>query len=388
MGKGTFLFVHGSGNRADQANAYGKRLREKLGLDENKLVISSWGVDAGPDPNFPDMYKVLPPVPQGIGDDIDPAAENSLSPLKALAPPPGLAAAQVEPRPDTNLALAIMRSGAIDLQDIDVTPEMLKQAADEVAASPEFQNASAPDAKVMDATIRSVVARAVKKAPASPGIGAPSLKEISDKIGRGVAAVGQTILNGAGAIVGNVVGDVVGSGIGDAAKLELSKRLAPHRLEIMKKNILVAADVLAYQRRGAAMRAAVAKELDKCEPPVVAMGHSLGGILLVDALFGPSGAKHGCELLITFGSQSAMLAAIYAIDAVTPSVPWINIWTRYDFVSFLAGNLWPNSDTKKGAIDKEVHINVGFPDSHGMYYETDEFYDVIRAQPVAKAILE
>jgi hypothetical protein len=268
-----------------------------------------------------------------------------------------------------------------------VTPEILKGAADEVAASPEFQNASASDANVMDATIRSVVARAIELAPAPPGIGVPSLQDISDLIGRGVATVGNTILGGAGAIVGNVVGDVMGSGIGDAAKLELSKRLAPQRLDIMRKKILVAADVLAYQRRGDVMRAAVAKELDKCERPVVAMGHSLGGILLVDALFGPSGAKHGCELLITFGSQSAMLAAIFAIDEVTPSVPWINIWTRYDFVSFLAGNLWPHSDATPGAIDKEVHINVGFPDSHGMYYETDEFYDIIRAQPVAQGIL-
>ena len=47
------------------------------------------------------------------------------------------------------------------------------------------------------------------------------------------------------------------------------------------------------------------------------------------------------------------------IEEVQPTLPWLNIWTMYDFVSFRTQEFWPP------AQDVEIPIDVGFPDSHG-----------------------
>jgi hypothetical protein len=384
VGKGTILFVHGSGNRSADANAYAATLRSHLGVDETKLKASTWGDNTGPDPTFPRMDDILPPTPQGFGEEIDPAAEDAMRPLDDLKPTQGgVVLEAATPRPDTERAMALLRSGVVDLAEIGVSTASVQQAAAEVQSSPEYLAATGPDAIIMDAAIRSTVARALELEPGLEGFGLPS--EISDFINRGAAKVGQTLLAGAGSILG----DVAGSGLGDAAKLELSKRIAPQRAALMRKSILVAADVLAYQRRGAAMRAWVAKEISECEPPVVVLGHSLGGIILVDTLFGPDAATDpikqqlsGVKQVVTFGSQSALLAALNAIDDIKPTVPWLNIWTTYDFVSFLDEKIWP------GLVDdRQIMINVGFPDSHGKYYDIEQFYDVIKESPVVQGIL-
>lgn len=151
------------------------------------------------------------------------------------------------------------------------------------------------------------------------------------------------------------------------------------------QQFLVPADVLFYQRRGAAARAFLRQELAGLQSPVVAMGHSLGGIALVDALFGPDAPADpkdlNVALLITFGSQSAMLRSFGALDPVAPTVPWMNIWTMYDFVSFRAHEFWP------GAQDVQIPIEVGFPDSHGAYFTTKAFFDAIRANAIVQQLL-
>lgn len=382
MGKGTFLFVHGSGNRDAQAQAYGELLRKGLGLPKQspKLRVSTWGLNTAPDTTFPEMYKVLPRALPTLGEEIAPEVTDPLLPLRLLAPPEGLAEAEAPgDRRDTDLAMGLLRGGMVDLTEIGVSFETLQAAASEVHSSADFQAATAEDAAVMDATIRSVVATAIQPAEGLQGLGLEDLGPISDAFNWGVAKVTHTIFGGAA----YVLGGIANSGIGDAAKLALSKRLAAKRLEIMRANFLIAADVLAYQRCGAAMRAWVKEEIAKCEAPVVAMGHSLGGILLVDALLGPKASLAGCKLLVTFGSQAPMLMAMGAIEEVTvpKDFAWLNIWTRYDFVSFLAADIFP------GATDREVTINYGFPDSHGRYYTTPEFFDAIKAHPVAAAVL-
>jgi hypothetical protein len=391
MGAGTFFYAHGAGNREADAAAYAVQLREGLGLTAapNRLRYSKWGAKCGPDPAFPliDETLPLPPAPGPIGlesTDVEPAAADSFAPLKALASPVALEAAAVVPKPtDIDWLVGALKAGTIDLSDIGISQASLTAAAVEVEASPEFAAAGGDDADLFDAVLTSIVARARELEPASgPALESFSLSDISDGIKQAVGTAANRLLGS----VSSAIGGWIGPKLKPAALLAISRRAATQRSAIMHSSgFLVPADVLFYQRRGADIRAFIRTELAGLPRPVVAMGHSLGGIALVDTLFGPDApaapADLGVDQLITFGSQSAMLKAIGAIDSVKPRIPWLNIWTLYDFVSFRAADILP------GAEDKEIAIEVGFPDSHGAYYTTPAFFDAIKANPIAKKIL-
>jgi hypothetical protein len=160
------------------------------------------------------------------------------------------------------------------------------------------------------------------------------------------------------------------------ALLGLSRKFAKQRKAAMTSSaFLVPADVLFYQRNSTEIRSFLREEIATLEPPVVAIAHSLGGIIMVDTLFGNHDGEPtdvGVDLLVTFGSQSSMLSAIGAFPIVDPkTAKWLNIWTRYDFASFLGQGIWP------GAVDREVAFDVGFPDSHGKYFTEAGFYSAI-----------
>jgi hypothetical protein len=134
------------------------------------------------------------------------------------------------------------------------------------------------------------------------------------------------------------------SGGKPGAVLGLSKRFAKQRIATMKSHaFLVPADVLFYQRNSDRMRDKLRAELSGLARPTVVIAHSLGGIIMVDTLFGDHGTEPrppDVDFLVTFGSQSSMLSSIGAFPPVHPSTTkWLNIWTRYDFASFLAGRI-------------------------------------------------
>ena len=376
---GTIFYVHGAGSRDAQAAIYEADLRSGLGLpgDSPKLRRSRWGEQTAPRADLPDLAKVLPEViPADAGFARVPDLEDPLAPLRALEARQGEAAFSAPPA-DANQLLALLQAGIVDLSDpeIGLTAGDLQAAAAAVARSPEFNAAAGAAVDVVDATLESVSAVAIRRqAAAGFGVG-----DVVGAIAKATGAIAERIL-GSGAM--SAIGTWVGASLGPALKLALSRRLAQDREAIMRRVVLVPTDVVFYQRNGAACREFVRGELEAVEAPVVAVGHSLGGILLVDTLFGADARDVGVSHLITFGSQSAFLQSVGALGEVTPSLPWINIWTRYDFVSFLAGAMWP------GLVeDVEIPMAIGFPDSHASYYLTDAFIDVLRAQPSVQAIL-
>lgn len=380
MGNGTFFYVHGSGNRSADATMYGAKLRDGLGLPvgSDRLQVSTWGESRGPDMTFPLLDSVLPELPPALDEAIEAAAVDSLAPLRALADPDiALDEAVAISKPQAEQLLGILRAG-IDLAEIGVSAASLRQAAAEVGASAEFATASAPEDQVIDATLRSVVARAIEIEPHPPGA-EMDLGDLTARIRRGVGAIGQRLVGGTTSLVAGWFG----IDLGREAKLVLSRHLAQRRNELTRRALPAPADVLSYQRRGGRIRDWVREELRNAEPPVVALGHSLGAIILVDTLFGPEAEDVGVGLLVTFGAQSAILAVTNAIDDVTPTIPWVNIWTPFDFISFLAGKVWPGKVT-----DVSIDVGVGFPDAHGAYYDTRAFFDVIKAQPAAATVLQ
>jgi hypothetical protein len=377
MAAGTFFYVHGAGNRAVEAQANAVLLRDGLGISATPelLVPSTWGEAVGPDPDFPRVPDVLPESLHGIGEAVDEvAAADSYGPLKLLAAPQALDAQESTPTPsDIGWLLAALEGGTLDAASLGVTEASLRAAANEVAGSLELAAASGSDEQLVDAVLRSVAARALEldRAAAPPMEGL-----LGVDIGASILAVAGSVANHLVGALTSVVG-WVGPSLKPGALLALSRLAAPQRLSLMtSRQFLTPTDVLFYQRRGAAVRAHIREELAGLDRPIVALGHSLGGIALVDTLFGPDAqapADHGVGLLVTFGSQSAMLGAIGALDAVNPTIPWTNIWTMYDFVSFRASVLWP------GATDVGIPMEIGFPDSHGAYYTTPAFFDAVRS---------
>ena len=89
------------------------------------------------------------------------------------------------------------------------------------------------------------------------------------------------------------------------------------RRAIMHDHILVAADVLHYERNGDRIRAHVRDEIAALAAPRMVLAHSLGGIIAVDALFGPGAPTIDVALLVTFGSQSPVPRR-----RSTRSTPW------------------------------------------------------------------
>jgi hypothetical protein len=111
----------------------------------------------------------------------------------------------------------------------------------------------------------------------------------------------------------------------------------------------------------------------------VVLGHSLGGIMLVDLLSRPrSAGKLQVSRLITAGSQSPMLFKCdalgtmrlkTALPAGSPFTPWLNIFDRNDFLSFCGSRAFPG--VTEGIEDFEVDCGVPFPEAHSAYFHLE-----------------
>ncbi len=388
MATGSVFYAHGSGNRAADAKAYGAALEKGL---KRPVALSTWGVSAGPDQHFPRLPLTMPTVAAAFGAGAGKnaaALADPYAPLRALsggaagafaaggkkASGKKAAKAAAAAKEDAKSILAFLQLGGVDLESSGVSREQLSAAATEVAASPEFAAAGGDPVALIDAAVTASVARAVQRqGPKAMAAGAFGF----DPIGAIKESVAKAVMGGVG-----IIGSTVGLVSGPIAKW-LSEQFAPRRQAIMQAHILVAADILFYQRHSDTIRAHVRGEIAKLPKPRLVMGHSLGGIILVDTLFGKDAVKLDVDLLITFGSQSPLLEALEAFDKVTPTVPWLNIWTKFDFVSFLAEGIWPNKVT-----DREIPNDLGFPEAHGSYYDSKAFYQEIVKHPVAAKFLK
>lgn len=143
-------------------------------------------------------------------------------------------------------------------------------------------------------------------------------------------------------------------------------------------------DILRYQARGEALRDLLREQIAEEPGPTVLIGHSLGGIALVDLL--ALSASRGepvpdVRLLVTVGSQAPFLYEMGALTGLAPGerLPqgfprWLNIFDRQDILAFLAEPVFPDDPR---VTDHEVSSGQPFIPCHSAYFKLDPVYDRI-----------
>ncbi|MEU5718689.1 hypothetical protein AB0G71_23545 [Streptomyces sp. NPDC020403] len=129
-----------------------------------------------------------------------------------------------------------------------------------------------------------------------------------------------------------------------------------------------AGDILKYLARGEDVRQGLRAFLAPLEPPVVLLGHSLGGIICLDTLI--AGPLPGVELLVTVGSQGPFLYETGALPALAHPdplpghvPPWLNLYDRRDLLGYAAAPLFPGR-----AHDVATDSRQPFPVAHSAYW--------------------
>ena len=152
------------------------------------------------------------------------------------------------------------------------------------------------------------------------------------------------------------------------------------------------ADVLGYLRDPGAVIGPAAERLVEIGRgaggrPVVAVGLSLGGIILVDTLASllrdearADADRRPADLLVTVGSQSAALRAMGVMpsaprDVVHPTLftPWLNVWHEHDYLSYPAGAVFEHLGD---VCDRRAVQRGAFPGVHSGYLNrSSRFFD-------------
>jgi pimeloyl-ACP methyl ester carboxylesterase len=147
----------------------------------------------------------------------------------------------------------------------------------------------------------------------------------------------------------------------------------------MEPTVATLTDVFHYLRHGDEARTLVRRTIEPLPGPVLLIGESLGGIVAADVL-ATEPPRRVCGL-VTVGSQVAVLHAMDALESLRPGdgrspfAPWLNVYSEYDFASFLARPGWPGVE---GIHDVEVDDAItGFPQAHSRYWDTPSTFAAI-----------
>ncbi|HSC21217.1 MAG TPA: hypothetical protein VLC07_05775 [Solirubrobacterales bacterium] len=405
--RGTLFFVHGTGVRKEGWVTTWNRVRDYAranGVEGVDFVDCDWGLRFGvpldlvpatlpPELQTKDAAAAPAPDEREIAAAAwallldDPLFELRLAGEGSVAGAGGAAGVVVGELRADQAAVAMLRSfagtaGTLDLAGTDLAAEEIARAAGEVAASPELAAAaraakSAADPDLLAAIARAVVARALAGHRADPPGAAPAA--LLDGARRDALAARLADALAPRATKGALTDWLKKKAVAFAAS-RATRALEDRRQGLMGMSTPAIGDILFYQRRGGEILADMARRLQGLAHPVVAVGHSLGGIMLVDLL---SRADHPpVDLLVTAGSQSPMLYAIDSLEglrrgaaAPAPFTPWLNIYNRQDFLSFCAARVFPGI---AGIQDEEVDPGVPFPESHSAYWTCDRVYQLIR----------
>ena len=403
--RGTLLFVHGAGVRAAGLSQTLESLRAGLarnGMGSIELVHTAWGDAAGV--RLGDIGATLPEPPPtrgGVGAPEVAAADlgaarwamlldDPLFELRVVGGAaggpmarPGVEVTVGELRPDQQARdlLARIPSVGPDPAGTGLTTSELRDAARAVGDSPELAAAatavSPEDPELIEAIARAVVAFALTGHRADPP-GEEPAAAVDPAVRDALVTATMDAL--APAETRGLVGDLLKKAVGGFIARKATEIAATRRATIMGLQAWTIADVMSYQRRSDGILDVIRRDLAAVSSgPVVALGHSLGGIALVDLLSRPD--RPPVDLLVTVGSQSPMLFAMDALGTLrlgqpaAPFTPWLNIYSPQDFVSFVAGRIFGPAS---GITDVAIELDLPFPASHSGYWHDDRVYAAIR----------
>lgn len=426
--RGTLVFVHGTGVRQEGWGPTWRRVQEHsweiIGQDLD-FIGCPWGPELGVD--LERVQQTLPADPAAKSaaagepspDEVDAALwalliEDPLFELRlAVEGAAGPATVRVGRLPPDQEAFELLRglserAGELPLTGGEAVFEIpagdIAAAARTVADSPELQKAAiaigdARDPGLVQAAARAVAATALAAHRTDPPGAAPAELYDAGRRDRLVDLLAAALAPGQAKGAFSWLKDrAKGFALRKATQIAVDRRRG-----LQGASTAPIGDILYYQRRGGEIAAYVAERLRAAaaRPPVVAVGHSLGGIILVD-LLSRAGAPP-VDLLVTAGSQAPMLYAIDSLEQIrwgqaqpAPFTPWLNIYNRQDFLSFCAARVFAGADGTDGTDgtsgaagarriqDEEVDPGVPFPESHSAYWTHGKVYELIRdAWPAA-----
>lgn len=406
--QGSLMFVHGTGVREGLKNTLTQvraGAAKWLDLAEDQVVGPEWGSQVGP--KDLDMTSVLPPerTVRAISSDDAPTdtavdtpswallIEDPLLELRALAASQDVtvAAPIVAGQPPETVFQGLLEQLTIpdaQLHVWGVTGQELKVATSSVRSSEALataaqRSASAQRRVLLDAVARAVTATLLHGYRDDPKRDLPVVALSGEARGQLVAAVRE-------ALAGEREESTRAWNISKAfwqvtgpLALRLGTTMGQqHRGKLMDPASDFVRDVAFYIRRGEQVREYLTKELSHLpqEGPIVVIGHSLGGIAMVDVLSASNAPR--VDLLVTVGSQAPFLYLLDAMQTLRPTasqadpfVPWLNLYSRADFLSFCASRLF---EGVTGITDEEIDAGVPFPESHSAYWVQEKTYTTIR----------
>ena len=399
---GTLLFVHGTGVRQEGLDRTLAAVRDGLGrhaLSDARLVAAPWGPEAGIQVGSIALTLPAAPAAKGIGEPVPTDADVTAAMWALLADDPlaQLRLGMQELSPDTGSSFAINRvppeqaaramvaglgPDAIDLKDTGVTGDELRAAAAVVANSPELQGAARAYGTIADQGFVHAAAQAVVAVVlARHRLDEPGTEPAVAVAGnRRDALVDQIAVAIAPPATKGVVKDWLRQRLVGFAERRATSIAVERREGLMTMSSPGFGDILYYQRRGEVIRQVVTNTLHSVQRPVVAVGHSLGGIILVDLLTGQN--PPGVDLLFTVGSQSPLFYAIDALATLRPGqtvpvpfTPWVNVYDRHDLLAFRAAEIFSGPGR---IVDHEVDSGVPFPPAHSAYWHNDAVYELLQ----------
>ncbi|MBY8847139.1 hypothetical protein [Streptomyces sp. SP2-10] len=399
--QGSLVFVHGTGVREGLQQTL-DRVRKgtsRLGLPSESVSGPPWGQEIGPADL--DVTPILPEPSAGTrtaaafetheSSDTDVATwgllvDDPLLELRILAVAPSeergivVDAQSAEVELQQRMDEAEVTQAA--LQAAGVTTEELRSAMTFIRDSDALIGAAqavgdACDGELLEAVSRSVVACILhtQRTTAPPRLS--SIAVSGDQRTQLVTALGDALF---GAAARPLVTRNLWKAIGPLALRLGTAKGRENRAKFMDPFSDFIRDVAFYLRRGESVRSYLATAISALPSngPVVVVGHSLGGIAMVDLLSGDN-APH-VDLLVTVGSQSPYLYLLDSLESLRPGedakpfTPWLNIYSQADFLSFRVAPVFAGVD---GIFDEEVDSGVPFPESHSAYWAHDETYDLI-----------
>ncbi|WP_328961063.1 hypothetical protein [Streptomyces virginiae] len=427
-----FLFVHGTGVRRERHDRLFALVRERLTDRFHGAAVEScyWGDRFGATLGAGGRsVPGLRPAPHGAPDPVD--AETAewallladpLCELRVLAevgrPGPGdhdgghgadAAHTDEDAGHDDGFAMpGVQAAGARVLALLEALPPAPPRTGDELGALLHGTGLVAGFAAALDSTADSAeAARAAARATDEP-----QARELATALARAVtaAALGTatatdeadctaterdrlvelltTRLGGDGRVPGARVAAVLGR---LALRVTTQPLLDARRGSLTVGATPVLGDILRYQSRGHELRDFLHTRITADPGPTVLIGHSLGGIALVDLLTLAAArgeAVPGAELLVTVGSQAPFLHELGALAALEPGAKlpygfprWLNVYDRHDVLSYLAEPVFPG-DAR--VTDHEVRSRQPFPACHSAYWKQDSLYKRIE-QAVTEA---